>query len=67
MDWVLSQWTHFTVLRFIFVYVIKAPRGLAAAVKRCWPQLFAFEYESSTNDELRENVRTRRVAAGTSR
>jgi len=23
LDWVLSQWAHFTVLRFIFVYVCK--------------------------------------------
>jgi len=24
LDWVLSHWAHFTVLRFIFVYVLHA-------------------------------------------
>ena len=24
LDWVLSHWAHFTVLRFIFVYVLYA-------------------------------------------
>jgi len=28
LDWVLSHWAHFTVLRFIFVYVLYACVGL---------------------------------------
>jgi len=28
LDWVLSHWAHFTVLRFIFVYVSHACVGL---------------------------------------
>jgi len=27
LDWVLSHWAHFTVLRFIFVYVLHACVG----------------------------------------
>jgi len=28
LDWVLSHWAHFTVLRFIFVYELHACVGL---------------------------------------
>ena len=28
LDWVLSHWAHFTVLRFIYVYVLHACVGL---------------------------------------
>jgi len=28
LDWVLSHWAHFTVLGFIFVYVLYACVGL---------------------------------------
>jgi len=46
LDWVLSHWAHFTVLRFIFVYIacmcriVGGPGGIEAYPYYCFLQCF---------------------------